>query len=61
VVPLPAGRGAAAAGDQLERTIADYVRGNSYYTPGGMFTEPHLRFCLDVLGPERLLPGLAER
>ena len=40
---------------RLERTIGDYVRQNSYYTPGGMFTEPHLRFCLDVLGPERLI------
>jgi predicted TIM-barrel fold metal-dependent hydrolase len=40
---------------KLDRTIGDYVRHNSYYTPGGMFTEPHLRFCLDVLGPERLI------
>jgi len=40
---------------KLERTIGDYIRQNSYYTPGGMFTEPHLRFCLDVLGPERLI------
>jgi len=39
----------------LERTIGDYVRQNSWYTPSGMFTEPHLRFCLDVLGPERMI------
>ena len=39
----------------LERTIGDYVRQNSYYTPSGMFTEPHFRFCLDVLGPERMI------
>ena len=38
-----------------ERTIGEYVRQNSYYTPAGMFTEPHLRFCLDVLGPERMI------
>ncbi len=38
---------------KLERTIGDYVRQNSYYTPSGMFTEPHLRFCLDVLGADR--------
>jgi hypothetical protein len=40
---------------KLERTIGEYVRQNSYYTPGGMFTEPHLRFCVDVLGTERLI------
>jgi uncharacterized protein len=40
---------------KLDRTIADYVRQNSYYTPGGMFTDPHLRFCLDVLGADRLV------
>lgn len=40
---------------RLERTIGDYVRQNTYYTPSGMFTEPHLRFCLDVLGPERMI------
>jgi uncharacterized protein len=40
---------------KLERTISDYIRQNSYYTPAGMFTEPHLRFCLDVLGPERMI------
>jgi predicted TIM-barrel fold metal-dependent hydrolase len=39
----------------LERTIGDYVRQNTYYTPSGMFTEPHLRFCLDVLGPDRMI------
>jgi uncharacterized protein len=40
---------------KLERTIGDYVRQNSYYTPAGLFTEPHLRFCVDVLGTERLI------
>jgi hypothetical protein len=40
---------------KLERTIGEYVRQNSYYTPAGMFTKPHLRFCLDVLGPERMI------
>jgi len=43
------------AATRLERTIGDYVRHNSYYTPAGLFTEPHLRFCLDVLGPERMI------
>jgi hypothetical protein len=40
---------------KLERTIGEYVRQNSYYTPAGMFTEPHLRFCVDVLGTDRLI------
>jgi uncharacterized protein len=40
---------------KLERTIGEYVRRNSYYTPAGMFTEPHLRFCVDVLGTDRLI------
>ena len=40
---------------RLDRTIGDYVRQNSYYTPAGLFTEPHLRFCLDVLGPGRMI------
>jgi hypothetical protein len=39
----------------LERTIGDYVRQNTYYTPAGLFTQPHLRFCADVLGTERLI------
>lgn len=40
---------------RLERTIGGYVRQNSYYTPSGMFTEPHLRFCVDVLGTDRMI------
>jgi predicted TIM-barrel fold metal-dependent hydrolase len=40
---------------KLERTIGEYVRENSYYTPAGMFTEPHLRFCADVLGTDRMI------
>ena len=31
------------------------MRQNSYYTPAGLFTQPHLRFCADVLGTERLI------
>jgi predicted TIM-barrel fold metal-dependent hydrolase len=40
---------------RLERTIGEYIRQNSYYTPAGMLTEPHLRFCLDVLGADRMI------
>ncbi|MFE6886812.1 amidohydrolase family protein [Streptomyces sp. NPDC057694] len=39
----------------LDRTIGDYVRQNVYYTPSGMFTAPHLRFCTDVLGTDRMI------
>jgi uncharacterized protein len=40
---------------KLDRTIGDYVRQNTYYTPSGMFTEPHLRFCVDLLGTDRMI------
>ncbi|MFJ7300196.1 amidohydrolase family protein [Streptomyces sp. NPDC099088] len=39
----------------LDRTIGEYVRQNVYYTPSGMFTTPHLRFCTDVLGTDRMI------
>ncbi|MFB9466431.1 amidohydrolase family protein [Streptomyces cinereospinus] len=39
----------------LDRTIGDYVRENVYYTPSGMFTAAHLRFCADTLGTDRLI------
>jgi predicted TIM-barrel fold metal-dependent hydrolase len=39
----------------LDRTIGQYVRENCYYTPSGMFTPSHLRFCTDVLGTNRML------
>ncbi|MEU3509643.1 amidohydrolase family protein [Streptomyces longwoodensis] len=39
----------------LDRTIGDYVRQNTYYTPSGMFTAPHLRFCTDLLGTDRMI------
>jgi uncharacterized protein len=39
----------------LGRRISDYVRQNVYYTPSGMFTPEHLRFCAQVLGTERCI------
>ncbi|MEU8789675.1 amidohydrolase family protein [Streptomyces sp. NPDC048643] len=39
----------------LDRTIGEYVRQSVYYTPSGMFTTPHLRFCTDVLGTDRMI------
>lgn len=58
--PIVAARFASAAWGWhtetgVQRTIGDYVRQNSYYTPAGMFTEPHLRFCTDVLGTDRMI------
>lgn len=38
-----------------DREIGDYVRENTYYTPSGMFTAAHLRFCTDLLGTDRML------
>jgi predicted TIM-barrel fold metal-dependent hydrolase len=40
---------------KLQRAIGDYVRNNTYYTPSGMFTDPHLRFCVDLLGTDRMI------
>lgn len=39
----------------LDRTISEYVRQNVYYTPSGMFSSAHLRFCVDVLGTDRMI------
>jgi uncharacterized protein len=39
----------------LDRTIGEYVRQNVHYTPSGMFTVEHLRFCAEVLGTERCI------
>jgi uncharacterized protein len=39
----------------LDRTIGDYLRHNTYITPSGMFSQAQLRFCIDVLGADRIL------
>jgi predicted TIM-barrel fold metal-dependent hydrolase len=39
----------------LRRPLADYARRNLYVTGSGMWSEPYLRRCLDIVGPERLL------
>ena len=39
----------------LRRPLADYARDNLYVTGSGMWSEPYLRRCLDIVGPERLL------
>jgi uncharacterized protein len=40
---------------QLERSILDYITGNIYATPGGVFSHRMLRQILDVLGPDRIM------
>jgi predicted TIM-barrel fold metal-dependent hydrolase len=39
----------------LRRPLAGYARDNLYVTGSGMWSEPYLRRCLDIVGPERLL------
>ncbi len=39
----------------LERTITETFRENVYVTPSGIFDYPQLKFCMDVLGAERII------
>jgi uncharacterized protein len=39
----------------LARPVSDYVRGNVYVTPGGVFSQRYLQWSLDVLGADRIL------
>ncbi|QSE84603.1 amidohydrolase family protein [Rhodococcus koreensis] len=39
----------------LDRAISDYVRGNVYITPSGMFSQAQLQFCVETLGVDRIL------
>ena len=40
---------------KLQRTITETFRQNIYVTPSGIFDTPQLKFCLDVLGADRIL------
>ena len=40
---------------KLERTVTETFRQNVYITPSGIFDYPQLRFCLDVVGPDRII------
>ncbi len=40
---------------KLTRSITDTFRQNIYVTPSGIFDEPQLKFCIEVLGAERIL------
>lgn len=39
----------------LDREFSDYVRQNTYVTPSGMWNQAQLRFCIDVLGVDRIM------
>lgn len=40
---------------KLNRSITDTFRQNVYVTPSGIFDYPQLKFCIDVLGADRIL------
>lgn len=40
---------------KLERSITDTFRQNVYITPSGIFDYPQLRFCMDVVGADRII------
>ena len=40
---------------KLERTITETFRENIYVTPSGIFDYPQLKFCIDVLGADRII------
>ena len=39
----------------LERTVTETFRQNVYITPSGIFDDPQLQFCLDVVGADRII------
>jgi len=53
------GRPRAALGTdeivRLEHPVSHYFRNNVWITTSGVGWEPAIRFCMDVLGPERVL------
>ncbi|HSG33158.1 MAG TPA: amidohydrolase family protein, partial [Sphingomonadaceae bacterium] len=40
---------------KLEQTVSYYFRNNIWITTSGVAWEPAIKFCMDVLGPERVL------
>ncbi|KQS03742.1 amidohydrolase [Sphingomonas sp. Leaf357] len=40
---------------KLDRSLGDYARRNLYVTGSGMWSEPYLKRCLEIVGPDRLL------
>jgi predicted TIM-barrel fold metal-dependent hydrolase len=40
---------------RLERTVTETFRENVYVTPSGIFDYPQLKFCVEVLGADRII------
>ncbi len=40
---------------KLERTVTETFKQNVYVTPSGIFDYPQLKFCVEVLGAERIM------
>lgn len=40
---------------RLERTVTDTFKQNVYITPSGIFDYPQLKFCVEVVGAERII------
>ena len=40
---------------KLDRTITDTFKQNVYVTPSGIFDYPQLKFCVEVLGADRII------
>lgn len=40
---------------KLSRSITETFRQNIYVTPSGIFDDPQLKFCMEVLGADRIL------
>lgn len=39
----------------LEKTVTEYFRENVYITPSGIFDYPQLKFCVEVVGADRII------
>ncbi|MFJ9706322.1 amidohydrolase family protein [Streptomyces sp. NPDC101234] len=40
---------------KLDRTFREYFRDNVFITPSGMFSQAQLRYCVDVVGVDRIM------
>lgn len=40
---------------KLEKTVTEYFKENVYVTPSGIFDYPQLKFCVEVLGADRII------
>ena len=44
-----------SASSGLKHDISDYFRRNVYVTPSGIFSDRHLRWAMEVIGPDRIM------